>query len=150
MGARPSPGFNRSQDDVSDLWFHLYHNAYANNRSTHLWESGGKLRGVEIDSGWGWQRVTRLSVGGQDLTAALTFRAPDDAREDDLTVFSVDLPEPVLAGASLKVEIEWEAKIPRVRRRTGLQRQLPLDGPLVPPNSACTSRGAAGTATSST
>ena len=29
---------NRSQDTVSDLWFHLYLNAFANNRSSHFWE----------------------------------------------------------------------------------------------------------------
>ena len=35
---------NRSRDTVSDLWFHLYLNAFSNNLSTHLWESKGKTR----------------------------------------------------------------------------------------------------------
>lgn len=110
---------NRSADTVGDLWFHLYHNAFSNNRSTHLWESRGRLRGHTIEEGWGWQRVTALEAGGVDLTGSITFRAPDDARDEDRTVFSVDLQQPVGPGETLVVELEWEAQVPRVRRRTG-------------------------------
>lgn len=115
---------NRSGEAVSDLWFHLYHNAFSNNRSTHLVEAKGDLRGHQMDEGWGWQRVTAVRVVGNgstptDLTTTLTYRRPDDDNEDDRTVFSVDLPAPVASGQTIKVEVEWEAQIPRVRRRTG-------------------------------
>ena len=52
---------------TNELWFHLYWNAFANNRSTHLIESGGKLRGKGIERDWGWQRVTSISLDGRDL-----------------------------------------------------------------------------------
>src|SRR5213593_5111803 len=58
---------NESRDDVPDLWFHLYWNAFANNRSTHLQESGGDLRGVEIEDEWGWQRIASIQVEGKEL-----------------------------------------------------------------------------------
>ncbi len=110
---------NRTKVATTELWFHLYWNAFATNRSTHLVESGGKLRGVDIDSGWGWQRVTALSAGGVDVLATLTIETPDDDNPDDRSVVRCTLPREVAPGETLEVEVAWEAQIPRVRRRTG-------------------------------
>ena len=116
---------NASADAVSDLWFHLYWNAFANNRSTHLVESGGTARGRPFKESWGWQRVTAVSLhtfessGKVDLLPSFRYRMPDDENEDDRTVFSVELPRPVLPGQTIEVGLEWTAQIPRVRRRTG-------------------------------
>jgi hypothetical protein len=110
---------NDSRDDVPDLWFHLYWNAFANNRSTHLREAGYDLGGVAENDEWGWQRVTSIQAGGVELLPMLRWRAPEDLNEEDRTVFSVQLPKPVKAGESLPVTLRWEARIPRVRRRTG-------------------------------
>src|SRR6185503_242916 len=57
---------NRSGEAVKDLWFHLYLNAFSNNRSTHLSESDGKLRGKEIEDGWGWSRILGIRVAGAE------------------------------------------------------------------------------------
>ena len=35
---------NQSGEPVSDLWFHLYLNAFSNNRSTHLVESAARAK----------------------------------------------------------------------------------------------------------
>lgn len=110
---------NHAAVATRELWFHLYWNAFSNNRSTHLIESQGKLRGVAIDSGWGWQRITALRTGEHDLTPSLTFERPDDDNPDDRSVFKVILPDELAPGAAIDVELEWEAQIPRVRRRTG-------------------------------
>lgn len=110
---------NESSDDVPDLWFHLYWNAFANDRSTHLVESGGELRGVAAQREWGWQRVTAIEVQGKDLVGQIQWRAVDDGRAEDKTVFSVKLPQAVRAGEELAIRVRWEAQIPRVRRRTG-------------------------------
>jgi hypothetical protein len=111
---------NGSRDDVFDLQFHLYWNAFANNRSTHMRESGGTARGstVELDE-WGWQRVTSIRVGGVELVDKLRFIQPDDAQADDRTVFSVPLGKLASPGETLTIEVRWEARIPRVRERTG-------------------------------
>ena len=110
---------NTTWDTVNELWFHLYWNAFANDRSSHLWEARGKLRGQRVRDGWGWQRVTKLSAGGNDLSAQMTWQQPDDGRPEDRTVFSVPLPQGVGPGESVEIEIEWESQVPRVRRRTG-------------------------------
>ena len=112
---------NNSGEAVEDLWFHLYLNAFSNNRSTFMREAKGELRGFDGD--WGWSQVTgiRLSQyeGERDLMTTFRYRRPDDANPDDRTVFSVDLPRPLPSGESVKVELDWEAQLPRVRVRTG-------------------------------
>src|SRR5262245_30408654 len=116
---------NRSGEAVKDLWFHLYLNAFSNNRSTHLVESGGKLRGKEIKEGWGWSRIVAIRVAGaenggfEDVLPTLRYEHPDDDNEEDRTVFRVDLPQPLGSGETVRVQIEWESQLPRVRRRTG-------------------------------
>lgn len=115
---------NRTDAAATELWFHLYWNAFANNRSTHLVEANGQLRGVAIENGWGWQRVTSLRVGGVELAPRMRFEQPDDGNPDDRTVFAVALDEPVAPGAALEFDVEWESQIPRVRRRTGYKGEF--------------------------
>src|SRR5689334_7863605 len=69
---------NQSKDEVFDLWFHLYWNAFANNRSTHLVESKGELRGSKIADEWGWQQITGLRIDSGDSLSKLEWMAPDD------------------------------------------------------------------------
>ena len=42
---------NLSNDNISELRFHLYLNAFKNTKSTFMKESGGQLRGISIDEG---------------------------------------------------------------------------------------------------
>jgi len=60
---------NPSEDEVPDLWFHLYLNAFRNTESTFYRESGGQLRGDRMtDSSWGWTDVTAMRLAdGTDL-----------------------------------------------------------------------------------
>ena len=111
---------NHTQESTSEAWFHLYDNAYASNRSTHLRESWGALDGdEELEDGFGWQRVTAVRAGASDLTGSLRYRAPDDGNPLDRTVVSVDLAAPLGPGETLELEVDWEALLPRLRRRTG-------------------------------
>src|SRR6187455_650144 len=108
---------NPSSDAVPDLWFHLYLNAFRNNRSTFHRESGGKLRGdsAPVD-GWGWIDVTELRLldgaAGVDLLPSLRYEHPDDDNGDDRTVARVELPEPALPGAEVVLDIAWTARLP--------------------------------------
>ncbi len=70
---------NPSADPVAELRFHLYLNAFKNNRSTFMRESGGQLRGDEAGTrpdDWGWIDVASLSADGVELSRAARFVAP--------------------------------------------------------------------------
>ncbi|HSM12608.1 MAG TPA: M1 family metallopeptidase [Thermoanaerobaculia bacterium] len=112
---------NPSEDEVPDLWFHLYLNAFRSSESTFWKESGGQLRGDRVEKDpWGWTDVTALRLAdGTDLLPNLTFERPDDGNEADLTVARVVLPEPVGPGGEVELEIEFRAKLPQVYARTG-------------------------------
>jgi len=116
---------NATPDTVSELWFHLYWNAFSNNRSTFLSESGGKLRehsvapGSPADSELGWQRVTSVIVAGEERLATLKYRQAPGGSSLDRSVFSIELETPLQPGASVDVTLHWESRVPRLRRRTG-------------------------------
>ncbi len=115
---------NGSDRPASDAWFHLYWNAFANDRSTHLRAAEGVLRERDLDDEGGWQRVTSVRVGQTELLATLRYRQPDDGNAQDRTVFSVDLPQPVQPGESVAIDVQWTARVPRVRRRTGVKGEF--------------------------
>ena len=111
---------------AEELLFHLYWNAYANNRSTHLVEAGGRLRGSSVENGWGWQRVESVRVGDRDVTASFRYRQPDGGPVEDRTVFSVVPPQAVGPGETVTVAIEWSARVPALKRRTGAKDDFVL------------------------
>ncbi|HWQ35223.1 MAG TPA: M1 family metallopeptidase [Blastocatellia bacterium] len=112
---------NDSPDTISELQFHLYLNAFRNEKSTFFRESGGQLRGDQFEPGeWGWIDVTSMKLtGGEDLTKKITFIHPDDDNADDQTVISVPLSRPVKPGERITLDISFNARLPRVFARTG-------------------------------
>ena len=118
---------NRTQEPASELWFHLYWNAWKNTDSTWLRENRLAPRGprrVRKD-GWAYSRVTAMRVlpqlpfAEEDLAPTMRFVAPDDGNPDDQTVLVAPLTRYVWPGDTVRVEIEFEAKIPRTFARTG-------------------------------
>jgi hypothetical protein len=73
---------NTTGTEVNELRFHLYLNAFANNRSTFFQESGGELRGLRMEEGkWGWVEISSIvarsgegaivvAAGGEEAGAA--------------------------------------------------------------------------------
>jgi hypothetical protein len=110
---------NDSPDTIATLRFHLYMNAFKNGKSTFLRESGGRTRGGATKD-WGWIDVKSLRLeGGADLTKSIRFIQPDDANHDDQTVIEVALPEAAKPGATLRLNIAFETKLPEIIARTG-------------------------------
>jgi len=115
---------NDSPDTISDLQFHLYLNAFKNEKSTFFRESGGELRDDRFQPGqwgqWGWIDVNEMKiVGGEDLTSKIEFIHPDDDNADDRTVIRVPLSKPIKPGEKLTLDIKFTAQLPRVFARTG-------------------------------
>lgn len=125
---------NDSPDTVTSLRFHLYMNAFKNEKSSFMRESGGRLRGdTSGKKAWGWIDVTSLHLdSGADLTKSMHFIQPDDANRDDQTVIEVPLPEAVKPGTTLTLKISFETKLPEVFARTGYHGTFYLAGQWFP------------------
>lgn len=112
---------NQTRDTVKDLCLHLYLNAFRNNRSTFMRESGTSRRGRRMGSdGWGWIRLDSLMLeDGTELIADLSpeerlglFESPDDSNPDDRTVLRLPLPRPVRPGGTLRFTASFSARLP--------------------------------------
>ena len=119
---------NTSRDAIPDFWFHLYWNAFKNEKSAlmeevRLDEPSGTFHGdADVKDGdWGWIDVEKIRLGdGTDLSATMQFMTPDEpVHPDDQTVMRVKLPKPLLPGETLKLELNFKARIPKTIRRSG-------------------------------
>jgi len=112
---------NDSDMPVSELQFHLYLNAFKNNRTTFMKESGGSHRGFKLDKeNWGFITVKNIRIqDGADLMPSMTFIQPDDGNSDDQTVMKVGLPTPVKPQEKITLAIEFTSKMPKVFARSG-------------------------------
>jgi hypothetical protein len=118
---------NQTRDEIPDLWFHLYWNAFKNERSAMLEESreeGGLGRTAEEEGGWGYIDITRITMAdGTDLQPTLEFMVPDlPAHPEDRTVARVRFPAAVKPGEEVRLQVEFESKIPRTVARSGYYR----------------------------
>jgi hypothetical protein len=125
---------NTSDVPVAELRFHLYLNAFQNNRSTFMKESGGSHRGFEAGADqWGSIDVKKIAIkDGADLTTAVEFIQPDDQNKDDRTVMRVALPEPVAPGGSITLDIAFRSKLPQVFARSGYKGDFYMVGQWFP------------------
>ena len=107
--------FNKSSDVITELQFHLYLNAFRNNKSTFMKESGGSNRGFKIDKdGWGFSNIKSIKLpNGEDITKSMEFIHSDDDNADDKTVFRLLLPKPLPPGDSITLNIDFIAVLPQ-------------------------------------
>jgi hypothetical protein len=133
-GSETLTWLNDSGAPVSELRFHLYLNAFQNNRSTFMVESGALAsREKRPAEDWGRIDVTSLRIpGGPDLAPTLEFVQPDDGNQDDRTVARVPLPSPVPPGGRITLEIEFVSKLPKVIARSGYVGEFYLVGQWFP------------------
>ena len=132
---------NPSQDAIRELRFHLYLNAFRNEKTTFMRESGGQLRGTEIDRNadqnpYGSIDVLSMKARGRGTapaeTLAYEFIQPDVANPDDHTVIRVPLSKPVGPGETIVLDISFRAKLPKIFARTGYSRDFFLVGQWFP------------------
>ncbi|GAB3738328.1 M1 family metallopeptidase [Spirosoma lituiforme] len=142
---------NPSGDVIRELRFHLYLNAFRNDKSTFMRESGGQLRGDAIDRNakenpYGSIEIVSMSRRG-DQSAGRTLAAseplvyqfiqPDDQaagtqNKDDHTVIRVPLSKPIGPGETVVLDIAFRAKLPKIFARTGFSRDFFLVGQWFP------------------
>jgi hypothetical protein len=126
---------NDSNDYINDLQFHLYLNAFRDENSTFMQEVHKRHRYIRMENSedWGWIDVTGMRIlNGEDLFANLEYIQPDDGNPDDQTVLRVILPRPVEPQQVIQLEIEFEAKLPRIFARTGYKGNFFMVGQWFP------------------
>jgi hypothetical protein len=126
---------NTSEDEIKELQFHLYMNAFKNSMSTFMKESSGRHRGFKLMAAqWGWIEIKSIKIkdGEQELTSAITYIQPDDNNPYDQTVMKVSLPEPIRPDNSIEMEIEFYTQFPSVFARTGFWQNFFMAGQWFP------------------
>jgi hypothetical protein len=128
---------NRSDRAVSQVYFHLYLNGFANPGSTWFTErevltAHGRSRGAAaLKKGeWGWIDLKRVKQGGSALK--WSFVQPDNGPATDRSVVRIDLAQPVPAGGTLTLDIDFLSQLPRVIERTGWWGDFNLVGQWFP------------------
>lgn len=120
---------NATQHPADELRFHLYYNAWRNDRSSffrgyrHQSMNTRKYREGE----WAWCDVRSMRVlegdgrEPSDISGTMTFVQPNDGNPHDRTVLAVPIDPPVAPGETIRLRIEWTSKVPRTFRRTGVR-----------------------------
>lgn len=111
---------NRTPVPTSELYFHLYLNAFKNDRSLFLRSPFGAGRSGDKAEHYGFidvKRMVALEFGRRDLWKGAAKHSPGDP--EDETDIAVPLPEPVEPGQTLHLEVEFEAQLPQIVERTG-------------------------------
>ncbi|HVH44474.1 MAG TPA: M1 family metallopeptidase [Labilithrix sp.] len=111
---------NASSKPVSELWMHLYLNAFKNQSSVFMRAPIGGFRGTRLPSAWGSIDLKKLVLvsGDQraDLLSSVESKRPGD---DDETDARIPLPRTVQPGETITLEVEWNDKMPTIVERTG-------------------------------
>ncbi|HUB88591.1 MAG TPA: M1 family metallopeptidase [Dyella sp.] len=128
---------NRSDREVRSVYFHLYLNAFQNEGSTFFTErevltAHGSARGNAVlgKGQWGWIRLQNVQQNGTPLK--WRFVHPDGGPATDETVVRIDLAQPVPAGGTLALDIDFLSQLPRVVERTGWWGDFNLVGQWFP------------------
>ncbi len=117
---------NSSMDTITEMYFHLYYNAFKNSESTFFKERGVPsflTNDIDENCGWSWSHVAKIiDPDGNDLSPSIEFVATDDDNHDDQSVMRIELAKPLLPMKSIDLDINWEAKIPKTMPRTGYNK----------------------------
>jgi hypothetical protein len=102
---------NSSNDELNELYLHLYWNAFRNKNTMAMKEATHYADVLEENNGWGWIDIKSIKLAdGTDLMQAIKI---------DESVMIVDLSEPLLPQETIELVLDFESKIPKGARRTG-------------------------------
>jgi len=124
---------NPGRKPVSDLYFHLYPNAFAPG-STFLTESGGQLRGDKMNPGSnGNMEISALTTEeGETLLPRVRYVQPDDGNKNDRTLMTLRLPQAVKPGGTVTLRMTFSVTLPDVFARMGKSGSFVMAGQWFP------------------
>lgn len=115
---------NKSDITVNNLQFHLYYNAFRNEKTSFLTESDFfKKTTKELKNyRFGEIKIKEMRiVEGEELTAKINYISQDDQNKEDRTVMEVYLKEPVKPYHSIEIKISFTLTIPEIISLTGYE-----------------------------
>ena len=124
---------NRSSAELHELWFHLYLNAFKNDKTLFLRSPFGAGRSGDKAHEYGYVDVKKLTIAGgdgQDLWLNRDRHSPNDP--EDETDLRVPLPRPLEPGQTLDLELEFEDQLPELVERTGFMGSFHFIGQWFP------------------
>ena len=118
---------NPSADTIWNMRFHMYYNAWKNNKTDFFTESGRIPRTKDqkeiAECIWSWVEVTKvLDEQGNDLSGSMRYVQPDNDNTNDDTVLDLLLEVPVMPYETYTLEMDWESQIPPLMIRTGYSK----------------------------
>jgi len=114
---------NITSKPTSEIYFHLYLNAFRNELSTFMRESGiGRFRRKDME--WGYCEVREIKINGIDMKKKIHYVQPDDRNIYDRTLANIPLDSPVNPGESISISLIFESKLPKVLARSGYSRDF--------------------------
>ncbi len=118
---------NTTRGATSELWIHLYLNAFRDLDSTFMKESDAAFREQwRADEFGSCQLLSlQLETGAGAIHLNPTPVQPDDDNPRDATVVVAQLPSPVAPGESITLETTFVSRLPKAYCRTGW---VPDDG----------------------
>ena len=105
---------NHSPDTLSYVWLHLYPNAYRSTNTPFARQQEARRNSRFYFSDpeeRGYLDLTKIETNGKTLTHSLKDNAPDEAK--------ITLPEPLLPGDTLVLNLDFKGKFPKVFSRMG-------------------------------
>ena len=127
---------NPSGDSLSEIWLHLYLNAFRSPDTPWMREAGADFRGQGFDPAHpGWIRVEELTLA--DAGTPLPLLGEGDPTgalgpATDQTIVRVPLPDPLPPDRVLRLDVRWTAQLPRVFARTGFADDFFMAGQWYP------------------
>jgi hypothetical protein len=125
---------NASSRPATELYVHLYLNAFANDRTVFLRSPFGAGRSGRGAKEFGYIDVTRFAVremGGADVWPPSPLRLSEEAPGDETDV-RMPLPRPALPGETLTIDVAWTSRLPEIVERTGYVRDFHMLGQWFP------------------
>jgi hypothetical protein len=105
---------NHSRAELTEVYLHLYLNAFKNNQTLFLRSPFTRGRSGDSATDWGYCKIERLTQDGTDIWSERIFEEPND--ETDVRV---PLKTPVPPGATLLLDVAFTSQLPPIVERTG-------------------------------
>lgn len=124
---------NTSRQATSELYLHLYLNAFKNAQTLFNRSPFTRARSGLLTQRFGsitLQRLSARELAGMDLLPSLEPHSPDDPLDE--TDRRVVLPRPIQPGEQLTLDVSWLSTLPDLVERTGVSRDFYFVGQWFP------------------